>query len=232
MAICLNCNKSISWDARSCGHCNADYGPASGWHPLPQSEEEEARQLEQGYFAEKVPAASAMPKGWRVTAVDDGLRLVHAPSVLLEVGVLLGITIPLAIFLGVATFVSVESTTEDAIKMFIGTLLLPVTILPFFMVPMVRGGLICNIFPTGLVAMYGRWRKRIVELGTPISVMVEPLDSTNVHVLPHPDCNERLVLRGPRDMMVITYAPREQLLQLRDELRRRLKLLESKGPWS
>ena len=171
-----------------------------------------------------MPAPGSLPADWRVAAKDDGVLLVHAPSFLAVVG-MVGITTLLAIFVGAGTYVGVESTTKGAISMFLGMLLLPAFVLALAIVPMLRGGASWRIFPSGTVALRGRWHKHVVELGAPVSVMVEPLDHGNAYVPPGPESEQRLVLRGPRQAVVVAYAQPSELLPLRDALRRELKAL-------
>jgi len=224
MAICLNCRGSLEWSAATCPACHAVFGPTSAWRPLPDNEWEEAQQLqrEPALRAGEV-AADALPDHWQVKSIDDGVRLRHAPAYGWVVGVL-GIGALVAGFIGAVTAVHPDSEENLGLFMFVVMFLIPASVVATVAWPMLRGGRTWEIFPSGLVTLRGRWRwrRKLVELGVPVSIMVEPLESSNINVAAAPDDLQRLVLRGPRGRLPIINAERAGLLALRDEIRRQL----------
>ena len=228
MAICLNCRGPLDWSASTCPNCHAVYGPDSAWRPLPDNEWEEAQQLqrEPALRQGEVPA-DALPKDWQVEAIGDGVRLRHAPSYGWVVG-LLGIGVLFALFIAAGTSVDPEAEKHEVRGMFLAMFLPFALIAATVAWPMLRGGRTWELFPSGLVTLRGRWRwrRKLVELGAPVSVMVEPLESSNINVAAAPDEDQRLVLRGPRGRLPVTKGERAGLLALRDDLRRQIRGLK------
>lgn len=236
MALCLACRQPIAVHLHACPHCQARYG-AADWRPLPQSEAEEHQLL-----GDTTPpaAAAALPPQWRVETQGGAVTLAGGPNAKEIATNVVATSLGALAFVGWSLYSGEAGDDADRLALYIIGGALPLVFCACFLPVILRGRRNWTVAPDGHVLERLRRGKRVIEIGAPVSVMIDPFDrkgrfkpleSRLMRRLPERlrfgrEAERRLVLRGPLGEVIVTHEKAGLAYQLRDEMRRQMRALK------